>query len=63
MPNGGSAPTGEQCLWARIYTDVDDLRHTVATFTRLYNTQRLIERHGHPPPHEAYTNWQKEVAA
>jgi transposase InsO family protein len=53
----------EQCLWARIYTDVDDLRHAVADFTRLYNTQWLIQRHGHQTPQEAYTAWQKEVAA
>jgi putative transposase len=44
----------EQCLWARLHTDLDDLRHAVADFVDLYNTQWLIERHGHSTPHEAY---------
>lgn len=53
----------EQCLWARIHQNVDDLRRAVSAFTQLYNTEWLIERHGHLTPREAYTNWQKEVAA
>jgi putative transposase len=53
----------EQCLWARVYQDVDDLRQAVATFTRLYNSEWLIERHGYLTPREAYTNWHREVAA
>jgi transposase InsO family protein len=44
----------EQCLWARIYDDVDDLRQAVAAFTYLYNNEWLIERHGHATPREAY---------
>ncbi len=53
----------EQCLWARIYDDVDDLRQAVAAFTDLYNTEWLIERHGHRTPQEAYTDWQAKEAA
>lgn len=44
----------EQCLWARLYEDVDDLRQGVARFTELYNTEWLIERLGHRTPREAY---------
>ncbi|MDP8959697.1 MAG: hypothetical protein M3N51_11035 [Actinomycetota bacterium] len=53
----------EQCLWARVYEDADDLRQGVAAFTHLYNTEWLIERHGHLTPREAYAAWQGEVAA
>ncbi|MGO9583332.1 MAG: transposase [Acidimicrobiales bacterium] len=44
----------EQCLWARLYEDTDDLRQAVASFTELYNSKWLIERHGHMTPREAY---------
>jgi putative transposase len=44
----------EQCLWARLYEDVADLRQAVLQFTRRYNDEWLIERHGHCTPHEAY---------
>ena len=37
----------EQCLWARPYTTIDELRQAIAEFTRLYNTEWLIGRHGH----------------
>lgn len=53
----------EQCLWARVYEDADDLRQGVAAFTHLYNTEWLIERHGHLTPREAYAAWQAEEAA
>jgi putative transposase len=53
----------EQCLWARVYDDVDDLAQAVAGFTDLYNSKWLIERHGHLTPREAYTRWRQEVAA
>jgi putative transposase len=43
----------EQCLWARLYEDVEDLRHAVIEFNRRYNDQWLIERHGHCTPREA----------
>ncbi len=43
----------EQCLWARLYEDVDDLRQAVIEFTRRYNSEWLIERHGHMTPREA----------
>jgi putative transposase len=44
----------EQCLWARLYEDLDDLRQGVAQFVELYNTSWLIQRHGHRTPREAY---------
>lgn len=44
----------EQCLWARLYEDVEDLRQAVLEFTRRYNDEWLIERHGHRTPREAY---------
>ena len=53
----------EQCLWARVYEDVDDLRQAVAGFTELYNSQWLIERHGHCTPREAYAAAMTEQAA
>jgi putative transposase len=37
----------EQCLWARLYDDVEDLCRAVIEFTRRYNNEWLIERHGH----------------
>jgi putative transposase len=43
----------EQCLWARPYATIDELRQAVAEFTHLYNTEWLIERHGHRTPREA----------
>jgi putative transposase len=42
-----------QCLWARPYATIDELRQAVAEFTHLYNTEWLIERHGHRTPREA----------
>jgi putative transposase len=43
----------EQCLWAKPYATIDELRQSVAEFTHLYNTEWLIERHGHRTPREA----------
>jgi hypothetical protein len=44
----GAVPVGQ------LYEDIKDLRRTVMEFTRRYNNERLIERHGHRTPHEAY---------
>jgi putative transposase len=44
----------EQCLWARLYENVEDLRQAVIEFTRRYNNEWLIERHGHCTPREAH---------
>lgn len=44
----GAVPVG------RLYDDVEDLRHVVLKFTRRYNDEWLIERHGHCTPREAY---------
>jgi transposase InsO family protein len=53
----------EQCLWARLYRDVDDLRQAVAAFVELYNTRWLIERLGHRTPQETYQDWLAEKVA
>jgi putative transposase len=53
----------EQCLWAELYEDVDDLRRGVAAFIETYNTEWLIERLGHRTPREAYRAWIGTAAA
>lgn len=53
----------EQCLWAELCDTVDDLRQAVAHWTQLYNTQWLIQRHGHMTPREAFASATTEVAA
>lgn len=47
----------EQCLWAKAYRNVDELRDAVAAFVELYNNQWLIERLGHRTPKETYQQW------
>jgi putative transposase len=44
----------EQCLWSRLFDDVDDLRRGVATFIETYNNEWLIERLGHRTSREAF---------
>ena len=44
----------EQCLWSRLFEDVDDLRQGVAAFIDAYNNEWLIERLGHRTPREAF---------
>jgi len=53
----------EQCLWARLSEDIEDLRQAVIEFTRRYNEEWLIERHGHSTPHEAYAASMESKAA
>jgi putative transposase len=53
----------EQCLWARLCDDVDDLRQAVATFIETYNNQWLIERLGHRTPREAFHEATAQAAA
>lgn len=53
----------EQCLWAKTYADLDELRTAVRAFVECYNARWLIERHGHRTPREAYARAMKEVAA
>jgi putative transposase len=53
----------EQCLWAKLYDDVEDLRQAVIEFTRRYNKEWLIERHGHRTPREAYAAAMESKAA
>jgi putative transposase len=55
----------EQCIWARTYADVAELGAAVADFVHRYNTEWLIERHGHRTPREVYQGWlqtREEVA-
>lgn len=52
----------EQCL-CRLYDDVEDLRHVVLKFTRRYNDEWLIERHGRCTPREAYAATMESKAA
>jgi transposase InsO family protein len=47
----------EQCLWARTYRTIDELRVAVASFVETYNNQWLIERLGHRTPRETYRQW------
>ncbi|MBA3424760.1 MAG: DDE-type integrase/transposase/recombinase, partial [Rubrobacter sp.] len=44
----------EQCLWVELYDDLEELRRAVIEFMERYNSQWLIERHGHMTPREAY---------
>jgi len=44
----------EQCLWAQLYEDTDELRQAIASFIEAYNTEWLIERLGHRTPREAF---------
>lgn len=53
----------EQCLWAELHDTVDDLRRAVADWTQTYNTEWLIQRHGHMTPQEAFASATTKVAA
>jgi putative transposase len=53
----------EQCLWARLCNDLDELRQAVATFIQTYNDEWLIERLGHRTPREAFIEATAQVAA
>ncbi|MBA3628456.1 MAG: DDE-type integrase/transposase/recombinase [Actinobacteria bacterium] len=53
----------EQCLWTKLYEDIEELRAAVIEFTRRYNDQWLVERHGHMTPREAYAATMKSKAA
>jgi hypothetical protein len=56
-------PLKEQCLWAKLYENVEELRAAVIEFTRRYNHEWLIERHGHTTPREAYARQTEAQAA
>ncbi len=53
----------EQCLWAELHDTADDLRKAVADWTTTYNTEWLIQRHGHHTPAEAFASATTKVAA
>jgi hypothetical protein len=46
----------------RTCADLDDLRTAARAFVERYNTQWLIERHGHRTPREAYTIVAKKLS-
>ena len=53
----------EQCIWTKVWADVDELRQGVAAFVSRYNAEWLIERHGHRTPREAYASAMAAAAA
>ncbi len=53
----------EQCLWVKLYDDLEELRRAVIEFMERYNSQWLIERHGHMTPREAYAAAVETIAA
>lgn len=53
----------EQVIWARAWETIDELREALASFVERYNSQWLIERHGHRTPREAYEAAKRAVAA
>ncbi len=53
----------EQCIWTKLWADVDELRQAVAAFVARYNAEWLIERHGHRTPREAYASAMAAAAA
>ncbi len=53
----------EQCLWSKLFDDVDDLRQGAADFIELYNEEWLIERLGHRTPREAFRDATAAMAA
>ena len=40
----------EQVLWVQPFATVEELRQALLTFQTRYNTEWLLERHGHQPP-------------
>jgi transposase InsO family protein len=51
-----------ECLWIHDFTDVEQAREIVGPWMELYNTQWLIERHGHKTPREVRVSEQKKSA-
>lgn len=51
-----------ECLWIHDFTDVEQSREIVGPWMELYNTQWLIERHGHKTPREVRVSEQKKSA-
>ena len=44
----------EQVIWTRRWNTIEELQAAVEAFVELYNSEWLIERHGHRTPREAY---------
>lgn len=51
-----------ECLWIHNFTDAEQARQIVGPWMELYNTQWLIERHGHKTPREVREFTQKKSA-
>ncbi len=53
----------EQVLWIKRFETLEELRQAVRRFGRLYNEQRLIQRHNYRTPTEAREHLHAEAAA
>ena len=52
-----------ECLWIENFRDVEHARDVVGRWMETYNTQWLIERHGHQTPREVRQAWEESLAA
>ena len=52
-----------ECLWLEDFQDVEHARQVIGRWMELYNTQWLIERHGHHSPREVREAHQGQYAA
>jgi len=52
----------EECLWLEDFQNVDHARQIIGRWMELYNTQWLLERHGHRTPHEVREEHQGQLA-
>lgn len=41
-----------ECLWVEHFFNLDDARSKIAAWVQTYNSQWLIQRHGHRTPRE-----------
>jgi transposase InsO family protein len=52
-----------ECLWLEYFRDVEQARDVVGRWMETYNTQWLIERHGHRTPREVRQAREESLAA
>jgi len=52
-----------ECLWIENFRDVEQARDVVGRWMETYNTQWLIERHGHRTPREVRQTREESLAA
>jgi len=53
----------EQLLWTKTWKNIDEVRGAVKAFVKTYNSQWLIERHGHRSPLDFRRSMKTKVAA